>query len=471
MNQEVILYLLQSRNYLRKKNLGRIFLILPFFCSTIIGFTQSLPEILISDFEYKKVEKRYFGVRGTRELPQAFSLKQYTPKPLNQLNYPTSPAWATSYAALTILVAQQTGASPSNITRNSYSPLFSYYQSTQHTNYDTNREPVSIKQILSSMKTNGTPKYIQYPVRWPTREPENTKTSLTKISEYARLFDSNESASKKVKAVKTTLVENMPVVIAMHYDNSFKYAKEFWQPREKYNPQLNAKALCVVGYDDNMHGGAFEVMNSQGTEWGNEGFMWIPYKTFIEFTRQAYSLYMIPTKNSTSQLSGGIELELVSGGNMDLAQISPGYYKIKKAYPTGTQFKVKIVNHSAGFLYVFASDLTEEIFPFFPPATTSAAFSTDVSFYVPDENTPLEIDETIGTDYLCVLFSKEDLDIESIYRSVKSFKGSFKEKVYSSLNESTIDSTKIDFKNTVADFTVAEADKSIVVVIIEHDHN
>ena len=474
MNQEVILFLLRNKVLTVKKNPGRIFLILPFFCLSISGFTQETPkEIIISDFEYQKIDKRYMSVRGTRILPSSHSLKQFAPKPLNQLDYPTSPAWATAYGALTIIDAQQTNKTGRKITESAFSPLYAYYQSVINKNWKENKEAISIAQVLNTMKRNGTPKYIHYPVRWPTHTPDRyrTEASKNKVSEYARLFDVGESSLKKIKAIKTTLVENMPVVIAMHYDKSFKYAKEFWQPRESFNRELNAKALCVVGYDDNKYGGAFEVMNSQGAEWGNDGFMWIPYETFINYTRQAFSLYMIPSKNSNIQLSGGIELELVNGGKMELIQISPGYYKIKKAYPSGTQFKVKIVNHSTGFLYVFASDLTEKIFPFFPPALTSAAFSTEASFYVPDENTPLEIDETIGTDYLCVLFSKEDLDISTIYETIAKTSGNFKEKVVASVKESIISSDQIKYKPTSADFVVSKSENSVVILIIEHEHN
>ena len=457
------------------KNLGRIILILPFFYGSLSAFSQTNPaSVVISDFEYHKVEKRYFSVRGgTRLIPKSYSLKNFAPKPLHQLDYPTSPAWATSYAALTIIEAQQTGRSGKSITENAFSPLFPYFYSSNTSKGTECGQSVSIAQVLKAMKNNGTPRYTDFPVRCVTHSPENSKTKATKnkISEYARLYDTSETNAKKIKAIKTTLSENLPVVVAMHYGKSFEYAKDFWQPRETFNVSLPTKALCVVGYDDEKHGGAFEVMNSQGTEWGNQGFMWIPYEEFITFTRQAYSLYMIPSKNSSSQLSGGIELEIVNGGNMELTQLRPGYYKINKSYPSGTQFKIKIINHSTGFLYVFASDLSEEIFGLFPPAVTSAAFSKEASFYVPDENTPIEIDETIGTDYLCVLFSKEDLDITGIHNEIKKARGHFENKVATTLSGKLVPKNQVKFETTKADFSVLKSDKSIVALIIEHEHN
>ena len=475
MNQEVTLYLWQTKIVALKNYLGRIFLILPFFYLSLSGYSQTSSQgVIISDFEYQKIDKRYFSVRGgTRILPKSYSLKEFAPKPLNQFDYPTSAAWATSYAALTIIEAQQTKIKGKAITEQSFSPLFPYFYSLGESKEFNSNQSVSIAQILKAMKKFGTPRFTEFPVRSVTHSPigKEISASQNKISEFARLYDSNESNTKKLKAIKTTLSENLPVVIAMHYGKSFEYAKGFWQPRESFSLKLPTKALCIVGYDDEKYGGAFEVMNSQGTEWGNEGFLWIPYEDFIEFTRQAYSLYMIPSKNSLTQLSGGIELEIVAGGKMELTQLRAGYYKIKESYPSGTQFKIKVINHSTGFLYVFASDLTGEIFPLFPPDLTSAAFSKEASFYVPDENTPIEIDETIGTDYLCVVFSKEDLDINYLYDQIKSVNGHFETKIIDTLSDKLVPQELIEFKSSTADFSVEKSDKSIVVLIIEHEHN
>lgn len=475
MNQEVTLYLWQNSISRFKNNLGRIILILPFFYWSISACAQTNPTgVVISDIEYHRVEKKYFTVRGgTRIIPKSYSLKKYAPKPLHQLDYPTSPAWATSYAALTIIEAQQTGRSGKSITENAFSPLFPYFYSTNSSKGAECGQSVSIAQVLKAMKSVGTPRYTDFPVRCVTHSPSNSKikASKNKISEFVRLYDTNDNNSKKIIAIKTTLSENLPVVVAMHYGKSFEYAKEFWQPRESFNVNLPTKALCVVGYDDEKFGGSFEVMNSAGTNWGNAGFMWIPYAEFITFTRQAYSLYMIPSKNSTSQLSGGIELEIVNGGNMELIQLRPGYYKIKNSYPSGTLFKIKIINHSTGFLYAFASDLSEEIIGLFPPAVTSAAFSKEASFYVPDENTSIKIDETIGTDYLCVLFSKEDLDITGIHNAIKKASGNFENKVITTLSGKLVPQNQIKFETTKADFSVIKSEKSIVALIIEHEHN
>jgi len=40
---------------------------------------------------------------------------------------------------------------------------------------------------------------------------------------------------------------------------------------------IGGHAMCIVGYDDTKFGGAFEIVNSWGDDWGNNGFLWIKY--------------------------------------------------------------------------------------------------------------------------------------------------------------------------------------------------
>lgn len=442
--------------------------LLPYFASAQEKYRLGLK---FSEFEYNKVPKRYFSVRGTRSMPQQFSLKQFCPKPLSQLDLPTSSGWAVSYAAFTIIKAEQNQWTGDEITRNASAPMYPYYKALS--TVGNNPDDVTLSRVIDALKTYGTPSYVELPSRGPRVVSQSLidKASVNRISEYARLFDKYDPASKKVTAIKTTLNEQLPVIVSMHIPNSFFYAKEFWKPREEFSKDIPGHALTVVGYDDTKYGGAFEVMNSWGTDWGNDGFMWIPYDDFIEFTEEAYDIYLIPGKSSGVELGGGIDLTLVQGQSpMEIEQLSPGYYKIAKSYPSGTQFTIKINNDSPAFIYAFGSDLTEEIVPFFPPTYTSAALSKATSFYIPDANTPIEIYGEAGTDYLCVLFSKEDLDITSIFDTMIATSGDFKHKVTTALNNNLVDPSEIRFEPKEVKFKMKESNKAVVVLIVEHEH-
>ena len=47
-------------------------------------------------------------------------------------------------------------------------------------------------------------------------------------------------------------------------------------------------AVTIVGYDDNMYGGSFKVLNSYGYDWGDKGYFWMTYKDFVNQGDVAY---------------------------------------------------------------------------------------------------------------------------------------------------------------------------------------
>lgn len=441
---------------------------LPFLAKAQQTFQLGLK---FSDFEYNKVPKRYFSVRGVKTLPSAYSLKAFCPKPLNQLDLKTSAGWATGYAALTMIHANRNGWTGADITKNASAPIYPYFKA-KNSDEPGSQEEVTVAKTLEALKKYGTPKFKEL----PSRSVDKVSTRIeqlaaqNRISEYARLYDISASRQTKIKAIKTTLNDNLPVVVSMHISKSFFYAKEFWQPREVFSKDLPGHALTIVGYDNNKFGGSFEVMNSWGSEWGNDGFMWIRYDDFIEFSEYAYDIYVIPGKTSGVELGGSIELKLVAdNSDMAINEVTPGYYKLAKSYPSKTQFTIKITNVSPAFIYAFSSDLTGEVFRLFP-LNTSAVLSKATSFYVPSEDQPAEVDETLGTDYLCVLFSKEDIDIDALIIDIEGNSGTFLQKVTKALGTKLIALSDIQYEKTEVAFKMNKSAQSVVMLIAEHDH-
>ena len=41
--------------------------------------------------------------------------------------------------------------------------------------------------------------------------------------------------------------------------------------------------MTIVGYDDTVNGGSFRIVNSWGTDWGDNGYAWIRYSDFKKF--------------------------------------------------------------------------------------------------------------------------------------------------------------------------------------------
>ncbi len=66
--------------------------------------------------------------------------------------------------------------------------------------------------------------------------------------------------------------------------------------------------MCIVGYNDSIGGGSFEVMNSYGTKWGNKGFFWLSYKQLISYGRYALELMDYETPSTRGFRSGNLEI-------------------------------------------------------------------------------------------------------------------------------------------------------------------
>lgn len=108
-------------------------------------------------------------------------------------------------------------------------------------------------------------------------EQQKTLAESNKIDKYFYL-----DPDMVFEQTKAALLNNQPVVIAITIDRSYFGARdtngEFIY--RKFSSADGGHAMLVVGYDDDRN--AFKVVNSWGTEWGNQGFVWIDYKAFQE---------------------------------------------------------------------------------------------------------------------------------------------------------------------------------------------
>jgi len=120
--------------------------------------------------------------------------------------------------------------------------------------------------------------------------------SLLGFQETVRLTDPNRVDSNNITSVKYALANYHAVVFSMHIPESFNYVAHdgLFRPSEderNRNTITTAHALTIVGFDDDLYGGAFRVVNSWGTEWGDDGFCWISFEDFNAFQEAAYMIY------------------------------------------------------------------------------------------------------------------------------------------------------------------------------------
>jgi len=407
-------------------------------------------------------------------LPSSASLKQWAPTPKSQGQYGTCVGWATAFCAYTIIEAKKNGWTDKATIDANTLPGFIYKQIKMPSD-NSCKLGSSISDALELIKTKGVAKYRNLDINCPTSIPFNlfNEASKYKIQDYAKLFDLYDSENFKVEAVKKSLSQGKPVVIGMKVPKSFDTAKNYWLPTENPSGNYGGHAMCVIGYDDNKYGGAFEIQNSWGTWWGNNGYIWVRYNDFKQWVKYAYELIEIPQKtaNNYIQLAGSVKL-IQSNGNQMTASFVNGYYRTKNAYKSGTKFRIYISNNEPAFVYAFGSDATLQVFPVFPhkPNISPALNYKQNDVAIPDEQHYIEMDNTVGKDYLVILYSIEPIDIKQVYRDIEHTSGDFISRVKTVLADKLVRANEVRFNTNVISFKAKTKDKSAVAMIIETKH-
>jgi hypothetical protein len=433
--------------------------------------------LIFNDTVYNQIPLQATLTRGLYDhLPAQASLKKYSPLPKNQGQYGTCVGWATAYAARTILEAQQNGwTTQSTITQNAFAPGFIYNLIKADDDLSCSQGS-SISEALDIMVQQGVPKYSYFNKSCPETIPNRVynQASPFKIKGYHRIFKITDPNNLKIKTVKKSLAEGKPVVIGMNIPASFNEPdKELWQPVESPKRNYSGHAMTVIGYDDNRYGGAVELQNSWGIDWGNEGYIWIKYQDFAQFTPYAFELigqFKKPSSN-TPDLSGKLRLVLAASGEMPAILVGQTY-KIQRLYPSGTRFRLYISNQEPAYVYAFGYDPstgeTTPIFPYQPGISPALIYQNNEVAY-PDEDHYVAM-QGKGTDFLCALYSKNDLNIEAIRQQIEQTNGSFIEKVRRVLSNKLVAAENIKFTTAEIGFSAVSHDKTVVALIVEMEH-
>jgi len=262
----------------------------------------------------------------------------------------------------------------------------------------------------------------------------------------------------------------------MNTPGSFQLAEEVWRPTESPYRVYGGHAMCVVGYDDNKYGGAFEIQNSWGTDWGNEGYIWITYSDFAKFVDEAYEIIDdLNAHQVKAEFSGSVDIEIKNNRNMEVEFVNDGYYKTKRAYPSGTWFRYIMSCEKPAYFYAFAADANSYT-RIFPADGFSAVLDYKENvFAFPFESTNeirwLELDEVQGTDYLVVLFSKQPLDIDDIGNRFMSATGNFAQRVERAVGRNFLRPQTAKYEKNRMAYTAQSANENAVfglLLAIEH---
>ncbi len=403
------------------------------------------------------------------QLPSSVSLQRFAPTPGNQGQTGTCVAWSSAYHARTISESIKLNrTSISEINANVYAPSFVYNQIRKEPGCE---KGTYIHEALELLSKKGVPKYADLPFDCNRQIESNdfAKASGHRIEGYKILFNVNDN--NKILPVKKSLSENKPVLIGMMVPESFFGPKGVWQPaQDEYSKSHPGHAMVTIGYDDNAYGGSFLVMNSWGTSWGNQGFIWIRYNDFSHFVKYAFE--MIEKMSEEKTFAGGLFLKKSDGSDIAVRKAANGFYQTTSSFPSGTAFRIYISNERPAYIYAIGSDLTKTCYQVFPHKENISSYLgyRQSNVPIPDENHYVRMDQRTGKDYLCVLYSSTPLDPAAVMRQLQDAPGSiFMERLNHVLgNRLKVGSTQYD-AGTAA-FQGTFSDEGIVPIVIEIDH-
>ena len=438
------------------------------------------------DGRYNKLPRKAgLLTRSYVSLPAKHSLFAYCPIARSQGNHGTCSSWATGYAARTIAEAVKYGWPDQNqVSSEAFSPLFVYTMIKQREDSDC-QYGVYINEALELMKTKGVSKMASFDVPCADYVRDDIKNAARQhtIDDYSTLFDMFcDNPAEKITKVKKSLCEDRPVVIAMHIPHSFFDTGGNWNGTSDIDPsQHGYHALCVIGYDNYVDGGAFQIMNSWGDYWGDNGFVWVKYDDFAKYVDQAYEVYVkkeAPKPSPSPQkytMDGEMMIASHNGtNNMPVLFTENGelpHYATLEDYLSGTKFRLYMNNHEPAWVYIIASDLNNEVSKLFPYDNIVSAYMnySENNFAIPDEQHDFEFDNTAGTDYFCVLYSQEQLDIDNIVWQIKRSNGTFYQKLQAVLGDKMASLEDVRYIQNYMGFS-AKTNKSIVPLVVEISH-
>jgi hypothetical protein len=270
--------------------------------------------------------------------------------------------------------------------------------------------------------------------RTPTSGELNQAASY-KMKGSNRLTKSGDDQSIDMLAMKQNLAQGAPVVIGMMVGGSFMKpmeGKKCWIPTEEdYQMSgFGGHCMCVIGYDDYYEGGAFQLMNSWGTTWGEAGKAWVRYTDFAYFTKEAYGVYPMKTvveENKPFSFSIGL-IDNSSQNLIPIQSISNTVVRTQTALKSGDKFKIQVANQEACYIYVFGRELTGETYVLFPYTPKHSPYCGITGTRVFPKDYSMKVDAEGSRDEMLVVATRQPIDYNAFKDKLNQTpKGSYTE--------------------------------------------
>lgn len=440
-------------------------------------------------------QSKFAGSKSS-ELPLVASLKKWCPIPGDQGKIGSCVGWSSCYGALTLQQAKADNITDKKvITDRALSAMFAYNQVKKNDIVcdGGTRFPL----LLDVLNQKGTCYHKEFNVSTCTMLPDASlmqRAQQNSIKDYLSLFQTIDEPSLKIQKTKQSIAEGKPVVIGVEIKYNFldlKKENPVWDPSKGLTLFAGGHAMCLIGYDEGKQ--AFEVLNSWGEKWGNDGYCWIKYEDYGKYCKYGYQLFLKETKNKENKtlLNGDFEFKVLADAatlKFNTAQVSynakKNYYQtVTKTWGTDQLFQLVAKNSKPDqYIYVFSIDEQRKATIHFPRneqfQNTQFGFNetplvsiTNAEIIIPSAETAFSIGQE-GTDWLVVLYSKNKIDnFSKIISKVKDEEDLTK--MYNLLsyefNQRGMPPSSIQYMPNKMSFSTQVKDDKIIPIILRVD--
>lgn len=370
-------------------------------------------------------------------LPERHSLEQFAPRRRNQGQQGSCVAWASAYAARSIVRAAATQEAPDDV---AFSPAFMYNQIKLA---DSDCQGSYIHLAMEQMRTGGALPFSRFAYtdgscsQLPTEE-QRRQAAQFRIKGSQRLSRSGDPQSGvDMLAMKQQLAQGSPVVIGMMVGGSFM---QDMMGREKWTPSpadhgmqgFGGHAMCVIGYDDYKFGreGGFQIMNSWGPEWGVDGIAWVSYGDVAHFTKEAYAVYPEGAGVDVRPDSFDIRFALPmvdeegepTGGYITMRHTGGRTFRTVKPIAKGTRFKVEMTNNAECHVYCFGQEADGGTYLLFPNTPKHSPYCgiTGTRRFPRDQS--MTADDAGTVDEMTILVHGQAIDFKKLDAALRASK-------------------------------------------------
>ena len=220
---------------------------------------------------------------GSGQLPGSVDLSPYFPPIGDQGSYGTCVAWATGYNHKSFLEAWDDNHRTTFNSNQMFSPKYLFWSiPSSQKGADCNGtgfEPAYDVMITDGVSNLATTPYTNLgDCSISPSSSENTNAANYKIESYRQV-------NVEIETLKQYLAQNRALSFGAKLGENFmawNSSDVLYDDTDTYQGQHAYHAMTLCGYDDNKgNNGAFKVVNTWGTGWGNGGYIWVDYNFFV----------------------------------------------------------------------------------------------------------------------------------------------------------------------------------------------